>query len=460
MTYQVLARTWRPQRFSELFGQDSVVQTLSNALSAGTFGHAYLFSGLRGVGKTTAARLLAKAVNCVDGPTAEPCGKCESCREIAENSSLDVIEIDGAWNRGIDDVRELRELLQFRPTRDRYRVIIVDEVHMLTHPAFNALLKSLEEPPPYILWIFATTERLKVPETIQSRCQQLEFRPVGSELIRRRLSEIADSEGFKLTPSAAASIAAAAEGSVRDALSLLDQLRAFAADDVDDAAVASVLGVPPIEITARLVEALASGGVADGLALVREQLAEGQDASVLYREVGRVLRSALHLAVDPELAPLMSEDHHALLTNLASSIGSEALGRMLGLWLEQESLVRSADNRELALEVASLRLARWPSVRLVEEWLAGSGAVGADLGGGPGRSGPPSANTSSESSRGPEPTGGTEASGGEDAQPDGGRAAPEDTSLTDEAGTDPGVVLATRILGGDVVAVRPDGEGS
>jgi hypothetical protein len=156
----------------------------------------------------------------------------------------------------------------------------------------------------------------------------------------------------------------------------------------------------------------------------------------------------------------MSEDHHALLTNLACSIGSEALGRMLGLWLEQESLVRSADNRELALEVASLRLARWPSVRLVEEWLAGSGAVGADLGGGPGRSGPPSANTSSESSRGPEPTGGTEASGGEDAQPDGGRAAPEDTSLTDEAGTDPGVVLATRILGGDVVAVRPDGEGS
>ena len=181
MTYQVLARTWRPQKFSELFGQDAVVQTLCNALTSGTFGQAYLFSGLRGVGKTTAARLLAKAVNCAEGPTAEPCGVCDSCREVAEGSSIDVIEIDGASNRGIDDVRELRELLQFRPTRDRFRVLIVDEVHMLTREAFNALLKSLEEPPSYILWIFATTERLKVPDTIQSRCQQLEFRPVGSD---------------------------------------------------------------------------------------------------------------------------------------------------------------------------------------------------------------------------------------------------------------------------------------
>jgi DNA polymerase-3 subunit gamma/tau len=457
MTYQVLARTWRPQRFAELFGQDAVVQTLCNALSSGTFGQAYLFSGLRGVGKTTAARLLAKAVNCVEGPTAEPCGTCVSCREVAEGSSIDVIEIDGASNRGIDDVRELRELLQFRPTRDRYRVFIVDEVHMLTREAFNALLKSLEEPPSYILWIFATTERLKVPETIQSRCQQLEFRPVGSELIRARLEEIAAKEEFTLTPSAAASIAAAAEGSVRDALSLLDQLRAFASDNVDDEAFASVLGVPPMEVTTQLVGALAAGRVAEGLALVRDQLAGGQDASVLYREVGRALRAALYLAVDPELAPVMSETHRDLLLGVAEPFGADPLSRMLGLWLEQEALVRGAANRELALEVASLRLARWPSVQRVEEWLAGAGTVES----GPGPTGSPSSAGPKKSSPGPAAApGGASAA---EAQKDEEAAEitdKEEASLEEEASSDPGVILATRVLGGEVVGVRSNGEGS
>ncbi len=456
MTYQVLARTWRPQRFSELFGQDAVVQTLCNALTSRTFGQAYLFSGLRGVGKTTAARLLAKAVNCAEGPTAEPCGDCDSCREVAEGSSIDVIEMDAATHTGVDEVRDLQELLRFHPTRDRFRVIIVDEVHMLSKSAFNALLKTIEEPPPYILWIFATTDRLKVPATIQSRCQHLEFRPVGSELIRGRLEEIAASEDFTLTPSAAASIASAAEGSVRDALSLLDQLRAFASDEVDDEAVASVLGVPPIEVTVQLVEALAAGRVADGLALVRDQLANGQDASVLYREIGRALRAALYLAVDPALAPTMSEAHRDLLNGVAESRGTDPLSRMLGLWLEQEALVRGATNRELALEVASLRLARWPSVQQVEEWLAGSGPV--DSGSGPSglqsNSGPtkPSADTT------PAPGG---ASAAEAPTNERSAEAPEETSsLAEEASTDPGVILATRVLGGEVVAVRTNGEGS
>jgi DNA polymerase-3 subunit gamma/tau len=459
MTYQVLARAWRPQQFSELFGQEAVVQTLRNALSAGTFGQAYLFSGLRGVGKTTAARLLAKAVNCVDGPTAEPCGVCDSCREVAEGSSIDVIEIDAATHTGVDDVRELQDLLRFHPTRDRFRVLIVDEVHMLSKAAFNALLKTIEEPPPYILWIFATTERLKVPETIQSRCQQLEFRPVATELIRGRLEEIAAKDGFALTQSAAASIAAAAEGSVRDALSLLDQLRAFAADEVDDAAVASVLGVPPVEVTVRLVAALAAGQIADGLKLVRQQLAEGQDASVLYREVGRALRTALYLAVDSELAPVLSDEHRALVENLAGTIGAEPLGRMLGLWLDQEGMVRGATNRELAIEVASLRLARWQSVRRVEDWLAGGVVGGSTSESGSSESSPDTDN--SESSRGaaatatsPEPAAAAERIGEKE---DPGRA---QQALAEEAGSDPGVVLATRVLGGSVVAVRSDGDGS
>jgi DNA polymerase-3 subunit gamma/tau len=406
--------------------------------------------------------LLAKAVNCVEGPTAEPCGECVSCLEVAEGASIDVIEIDGASNRGIDDVRELRELLQFRPTRDRYRVLIVDEVHMLTREAFNALLKSLEEPPPYILWIFATTERLKVPETIQSRCQQLEFRPVGSELIRGRLEEIAAKEGFTLAQSAAASIAAAAEGSVRDALSLLDQLRAFASDDVDDAAVASVLGVPPIEITVRLVEVLAAGQIGDGLALVRDQLADGQDASVLYREVGRVLRAALFLAVDPEIAPVMSEAHRALLLNVAESFGADPLGRMLGLWLEQEGLVRGAGNRELALEVATLRLARWPSVRRVEDWLAAAGPTGSESGSAPDPTDPPPTTKQPKSSQAPAATKGNTSAADAKKEPreEPAGADENDSSLAEEASSDPGVILATRVLGGDVVAVRSDGDAS
>ena len=327
---------------------------------------------------------------------------------------------------------------------------------MLTREAFNALLKSLEEPPSYILWIFATTERLKVPDTIQSRCQQLEFRPVGSELIRGRLEEIAARESFTLTPSAAASIAAAAEGSVRDALSLLDQLRAFASDNVDDEAVASVLGVPPMEVTVQLLEALAAGRVGEGLALVRDQLANGQDASVLYREIGRALRAALYLAVDPALAPTMSETHRKLFLAVAESQSVDSLSRMLGLWLEQEALVRGAANRELALEVASMRLARWPSVQRVEEWLAGTGPI--DSGPGPSSSSSSAGPTKSSPDPTPAPSGASSAKVPEDER--GAKVTEEDPSLAEKASSDPGVILATRVLGGEVVAVRSNGEGS
>jgi len=370
VSYQVLARSWRPQRFADLLGQEAVVQTLSNALSSDGLGHAYLFSGLRGVGKTTAARLLAKAVNCAEGPTAEPCGECVSCREITAGASIDVVEIDAATHTGIDQVRELQELLRFRPTRDRYRVVVVDEVHMLSKAAFNALLKSIEEPPDYVLWVFATTERHKVPATILSRCQQLEFRPLSDEAIRSHLENIAAHEGFTLTPGAAATIAAAAQGSVRDALSLVDQLRAFAAGEIDDEAVSEVLGVPPFEVTAGLVGALSEGRVADALAVIRAELAAGHDAAILYQEVGRMLRAHLHLAVDPALEPALTDEQRGLVEARAGDLGIDVLARMLGLWLEQEHMLRDASNRELALEVAALRLARWPAVRRIERWIA------------------------------------------------------------------------------------------
>ncbi len=394
MTYQVLARSWRPQRFEEILGQDAVVQTLRNALSADTLGHAYLFSGLRGVGKTTAARLLAKAVNCAEGPTAKPCGTCVSCREIADGISLDAVELDAATHTGVDDVRDLQELLRFRPSRDRFRVVIVDEVHMLSKAAFNALLKSIEEPPPYVLWVFATTERHKVPATILSRCQQLEFRPVAADLIAARLLQIAEHDGFSLERSAAETIARAAEGSVRDALSLLDQLRAFAADRVDDEAVAAVLGVPRFEAMVELVAALAGGETTRGLELVRHQLGTGYDATVLYQETGRVLRTAVHLALDPSGEDSLTEERRELVTSLAASHGVDALGRMLGLWAEQEPLLRDTGNRELALEVAALRLARWPAVQRVEALLAGDHTLAPAPGGGPGESTPSSPETS------------------------------------------------------------------
>ncbi len=377
MTYTVLARAWRPQRFADLIGQDVVVRTLQNALAAGTFAQAYLFSGLRGVGKTTAARLLAKAVNCEHGPTAEPCGECPSCREITTGSSVDVIEIDGATNTQVDKVRDLQDFLRFRPTRDRYRVIVIDEVHMLSTSAFNALLKSIEEPPSYVLWIFATTERHKVPATIQSRCQELDFRPLPAERLAAHLEQVAAGEKFSLTPGAAAAIARAAEGSVRDGLSLLDQLRAFSGDAVDEAAVEAVLGIPPLERTLGLIESLAAGDLGAALALLRDQLARGYDPSVLAREVGRVLGVLLHLAVDPSLEPDLSGGEHERVAAVASSLGAQAVGRMLSLWLEAEGLLREAANRELALEVAALRLSRWPAVKRLEAMLDGRAEVAA-----------------------------------------------------------------------------------
>ncbi len=382
MTYQVLARTWRPQTFADVIGQEAVVQTLHNALSAQTLGHAYVFSGLRGVGKTTAARLLAKAVNCEKGPVPEPCGQCVSCVEIAQGSSLDVVEIDAATHTGVDNVRELQEMLRYRPTRDRYRVIIVDEVHMLSKSAFNALLKSLEEPPSYILWIFATTETHKIPATILSRCQQLEFRPVSLEKIVERLLAIASEEQFELSRDAASMVARAAQGSVRDALSMIDQMRGFSADSIDADAVAEVLGVPRFEVVIDLISALAGGDGMTGLGMLRSELRAGHDAWVLYQEVGRVLRVVLHLAVNADVAEDLPDEQHQQALEVAENLGAAAVTRMAGLWLEHEAMVGSADNRELALDVACMRLARWPAVQRVEALLAGEASP---AGGGQGR---------------------------------------------------------------------------
>ena len=369
--YQVLARRWRPQRFEDLVGQDVVVRTLRNALSNKQIAHAYLFSGLRGVGKTTVARLVAKALNCEHGPTPQPCGECVPCREIASGASLDVLEMDAASNRGIDDVRELREAVKNLPIRDRYRVVILDEAHQLTKDAFAALLKILEEPPAHVVFILASTEKDRFPATILSRCLQVDFRPIPVELVAARLVQVAGSEGMTLTPGAAQLVARATEGSLRDALSLLDRVRAFAGDTVGENEVAEVVGLPPFEAVAALWRALEAGSVAEALALVRAEERSGRDPVGLFEQLLRLLHVLLLLATDPNVPAAVPDAHRLSLAESAARLGPALLIRLLGLALEGKDLVAVSDTPAVAVAVAVGRLALWPRLQRVEALLAG-----------------------------------------------------------------------------------------
>src|SRR5262252_5813475 len=274
MKYQVIARKFRPQLFEELVGQKPIVQTLQNAIQMDRIGHAYLFSGPRGVGKTTTARILAKGLNCERGPTVTPCNVCPSCQEIASGRSIDVFEIDAASNTGVDNIRELRESAKYAAARSRYKIFIIDEVHMLSSSAFNALLKILEEPPPHVVFIMATTERHKVPATILSRCQQFIFKTISPSEIHAHLRQIADREGVKIADRALSYIVKASEGSMRDAQSRLDQIISFSGQEVVDEDVRDVLGFIPSEILERTLDALAdrnSKALIENIAIVVDQ---------------------------------------------------------------------------------------------------------------------------------------------------------------------------------------------
>lgn len=372
--YQVLARRYRPQTFDDLVGQETVVRTLRNALTTGKVSHAYVFSGLRGVGKTTAARLLAKALNCERGPTPDPCGECVPCREIAAGTSMDVLEIDAASNRGIDNVRELREVARILPVRDRYRVFILDEAHQLTGEAFNALLKILEEPPEHVVFILASTEKHKFPPTILSRCQQLDFRPLPAETIAQRLLAVASREGFSLEEGAAHLIARAAQGSLRDGLSILDQVRSFVGEGtVDPAAVSEVLGLPPLEVLLQLWQALASGNVAEALEVLADRERQGGDPLLLYQELLELLRNLVLAASNPEVSlPYPASARESLVAS-ASRVGLPNLLRILALAVSGRELVAFAPSPGLGVMVAVGKLALWPRLARVEELLAGSG---------------------------------------------------------------------------------------
>ncbi|HXA20086.1 MAG TPA: DNA polymerase III subunit gamma/tau [Thermoanaerobaculia bacterium] len=376
MSYQALARKYRPQSFSDVIGQDTVVRTLQNAIEGNRIHHAYLFAGVRGVGKTTAARILAKALNCVKGPTTEPCNECTICREITEGIDLDVREIDAATYTGVDNIRELRDITQFQPARDRNRIFIIDEAHMLSTGAWNALLKLLEEPPPHVVLMFATTEINKVPQTIISRVQKEMLRKITLDELKERVRRICESEGIEADRGAIEIIARRGEGSVRDALSLLDQVIAFGGRSITAADVATVLGLSDTTFFARIASLIAEGDHGGILEALDEASESGRDFKMLYRDLLSFFRNLLLVTgrANESMLAVAPEDLPAIRTAAEMFSYSELL-RIANLLLRDDETVNRAEHQRLAVEIALLKAATFPRLRAVEEALAGGSAV-------------------------------------------------------------------------------------
>jgi DNA polymerase-3 subunit gamma/tau len=372
MSYQVIARKWRPQTFDDLVGQQHVTETLKNAIKNDRVAHAYIFSGARGVGKTTAARILAKAMNCVQGPTATPCGVCDSCKEITAGNSLDVIEIDAASNRGIDQIRELREMVRYAPAASRSKVVILDEAHMLTGEASNALLKTLEEPPDRVIFVMATTQPEDLEDTIRSRSQHFHFRALTFAEIAGRLEEIAQKENLKIEQGAMAVIARMAEGSLRDALSLLEQARAYCGDTISDKEVRELLGVVPDDALEELVGAISEGSADRALGLVHTFQKEGRNLQHFCREVVRHMRNLLiarTCGADSEMIAA-TPDQRPALAKAAALFSEEDLTRFFQILLQTDEDLRRKPDPRVHLEMGLLRLINAARLAPLEELLA------------------------------------------------------------------------------------------
>jgi len=385
MSYLVLARKWRPQHFEDLIGQEHVSQTLKNAITADRVHHAFLFTGARGVGKTSAARIFAKALNCQEGPTTTPCGVCPSCVEITASQGIDVFEIDGASNTGVDDIRELRENIRYLPSQSRYKIFIIDEVHMLSINAFNALLKTLEEPPDHAKFIFATTEPHKIPITILSRCQRFDFRKIDLHQVQGRLRYIVEQEGVQISDIGLAMIARSGGGSMRDALSTLDQVIAFCGSEVGEDSLQGLLGLVSRRILLDTIEAILERDARQVLALVQKIDEHGHSFRQFCQQLVELVRAVVILKVTEQPGTLLdfSEAELQELRTLAAPAGLDEAQRLLSMLIRTEAELATSNYPRLTLEMALVKLASLPTgtdvatlvrqLRSLERRLAGGG---------------------------------------------------------------------------------------
>jgi DNA polymerase III subunit gamma/tau len=374
MSYQVLARKYRPQKFADVIGQEHVTRTLKNAIEQQRIAHGYIFSGHRGIGKTTIARILAMALNCrsKDHPVPEPCGVCESCTGIRAGNAVDVIEIDAATNRGIDEIRELRDAAQYRPARDRYKIWILDEAHQITDAAFNALLKTLEEPPSHVIFMMATTQPEDIPQTIRSRCQHFSFHAVSFDDIVGQLRDIAKQEGIAADDNALAMLAEAGDGSMRDALSIMDQAIASCGDTLSGDVVRGLVGTVGSDILEHVMDAVAANSSEDVLRIVDRLLVEGQSAQHFARQMVRFLRNTLVAKVAGNDSPLLqiSSDERARVARVSERFSEEDLTRFLQIMLRTHSDLGYKQEQRFHLELGLLKLVHAQRLLPLEQLLS------------------------------------------------------------------------------------------
>lgn len=372
MSYLVLARKWRPQTFSEVVGQDHVTRTLRNAITSERVAHAFLFTGPRGVGKTTTARLLAKALNCEHGPTPDPCNTCSNCIEITNGSALDVLEIDGASHTGVDNIRDLTEGVQYRPAKSRFRVIIIDEVHMLSNAAFNALLKTLEEPPSHVKFIFATTESHKILPTILSRCQRYDFKRIPLRELIQRLQEIIHNEGLEADEVGLAMLAREADGGLRDAQSLLDQVIAWSGGKITEQTVKDALGVADRQVLFRTVDAVLARNPAQALHLASDLYQYGYDPRRLCRDLLEHFRHlvAAKISQDPILFSDLPDHEVTAVRKQAAESSMEDLHRSFTVLIHADEDISKTAHPQLVIEMTLVKLASQPPILPIEEALA------------------------------------------------------------------------------------------